>query len=220
MGTLAATPLIDIALALMTIVSWLGAILRANNWVPRRVYTFYTAVLADPEHGTSVLSSHLAVFALTLWGVYHVIVRGDRDGTWYKRRELFVVAFRLLNPIAMRALVVSPVTAQLGYLAFMCDPGWSARFHLVACIGAAVFCVRYERLIFSEVIQAIATRLYEHVTPKGMCPGMARARHWLILFRIFVISVPMVAFQLARERRFRRLTDKSLGDNLVMKKVL
>ena len=220
LGTLAATPLIDIALALMTIVSWLGAILRANNWVPRRVYTFYTAVLADPEHGTSVLSSHLAVFALTLWGVYHVIVRGDRDGTWYKRRELFVVAFRLLNPIAMRSLVVSPATAQLSELAFMCDVVWSARFHLVTCIGAAVFCVRYERLIFSEVIQAIATRLYEHVTPKGMCPGMARARDWLILFRIFVISVPMVAFQLVRERRFRRLTDKSFGDNRVLKKLL
>ena len=40
------------------------------------------------------------------------------------------------------------------------------------------------------------------------------------MFRIFALSVPMVAFQLARERRFRRLTDKSLGDNLVMKKVL
>jgi hypothetical protein len=116
--------------------------------------------------------------------------------------------------------VVSPATAQLGDLAFMCDPGWSARFHLVTCIGAAIFCVRYERLIFSEVIQAIATKLYEHVTPKGMCPGMARARDWLILFRIFALSVPMVAFQLARERRFRRLTDKSFGDNRVMKKLL
>ena len=40
------------------------------------------------------------------------------------------------------------------------------------------------------------------------------------MFRIFALSVPMVAFQLARERRFRRLTDKSFGDNRVMKKLL
>ena len=205
LGTLAASPAADAALAVLTIAAEGVAVLRTNSWRPARALSHYGAAIADPSSGTAVLLSHLVLLALVTWAVIHVFVLGDRRGTWYRRRETFVCLFRVVNPIAMRLMVNSAATAARAPL-FLCDPWWSAKMHLTTMVGAEIFRVRYERLVVVEVANAIVSGMYDHISPRSLCvaPTAAIKRDLLTVFRVVGLVVPLVLWTYAREQQFRR----------------
>ncbi len=205
LGTLAASPAADAALAVLTMAAEGVAVLRTNSWRPARALSHYGAAIADPVSGTAVLLSHLALLALVTWAVIHVFVLGDRRGTWYRRRETFVCLFRVVNPIAMRLMVHSAATAARAPL-FLCDPWWGAKMHLVTMVGAEIFRVRYERLVVVEVAQAIFSGMYDHISPRSLCVTQTAAikRDLLTVFRVVGLVVPLVLWTYAREQQFRR----------------
>ena len=205
LGTLAASPAADAALAVLTIAAEGFAVLRTNSWRPARALSHYGAAIAAPSSGTAVLLSHLVLLALVTWAVIHVFVLGNRRGTWYRRRETFVCLFRVVNPIAMRLMVNSAATAARAPL-FLCDPWWGAKMHMATMVGAEIFRVRYERLVVVEVAQAIVSGMYDHISPRSLCvaPTAAIERDLLTVFRVVGLVVPLVMWTYAREQKFRR----------------
>lgn len=218
LGTLAASPVTDVALAILTVLAEVVAVLRANSWRPSGMLSHYGAAIADPVSGTAVLLSHLALLAVTMWGVIHVFVLGDRRGTWYRRRETFVCLFRIVNPMAMRLMVHSAATVARTPL-FLCDPWWGARMHVTTMVGAEIFRVRYERLVVLEVAHAIVSGMYDHISPKSLCVGPTAAveRDLLTVFRVVGLIVPLVMWTYAREAQFRRFP--KVWDKVVKKMV-